>query len=463
MNEQQKKRFSHSEKQQLITLIKYSTLFLVLLVLVIAFSRFSLESFEAFHSIRLFALFGLGVLGINIFYYGFLMFLACLRYRPRRTLSDGELPTCTVIVPAYNEGKSVLNALDSVLASDYPAAKLEILAIDDGSADDTWYWIKLAAARSGGRITPVKLEKNGGKRHALYRGIRQSRAEVIVTVDSDSVVEPDTLRLLNSPFADSKIAGVAGSIRVLNLQDGILPRMMDVNFVFGFEIMRSAQSVLGSVFCTPGALSAYRRAALLPFLDQWVDQKFFGEPAHIAEDRALATFLLADDHRIVFQRNAVARTIIPSGYRTTCKMLLRWGRGDVRETCSMYRFAFRKFSWFHLGIQFNLLMQTMWLFLPVLLLPLTLAAACAAPEAFLQGLILGMIAWSTIPAFIYSTRRGGSEAIFAYTFAIFKLVFLFWIGPYCLVSVRNSKWMTRGRETSHSAATSQPATNQHAI
>ena len=138
-----------------------------------------------------------------------------------------------------------------------------------------------------------------------------------MTVDSDSVVEPDTLRLLNSPFADSKIAGVAGSIRVLNLQDGILPRMMDVNFVFGFEIMRSAQSVLGSVFCTPGALSAYRRAALLPFLDQWVDQKFFGEPAHIAEDRALATFLLAGDHRIVFQRNAVARTIIPSSYRTT--------------------------------------------------------------------------------------------------------------------------------------------------
>ena len=129
----------------------------------------------------------------------------------------------------------------------------------------------------------------------------------------------------------------------------------------------------------------------------------------------------------------------------------------------MYKRQFRKFSWFHLGIQFNLLMQTMWLFLPVLLLPLTLAAACAAPEAFLQGLILGMIAWSTIPAFIYSTRRGGSEAIFAYTFAIFKLVFLFWIGPYCLVSVRNSKWMTRGRETSHSAATSQPATNQHAI
>ena len=62
-----------------------------------------------------------------------------------------------MIVPAYNEGKTVLKSLDSILASDYPADKLEILAIDDGSVDDTWYWIKLAAARSEGRITPIKL------------------------------------------------------------------------------------------------------------------------------------------------------------------------------------------------------------------------------------------------------------------------------------------------------------------
>ena len=462
MNEQLKKRSGRSRRQLLVTLIKYSTLFLVLLVLATACWRFDPEEFKTLFSLRFFALFSFGLLGLNVFYYAFLLVLACLCYRPRPTLSDAELPGCTVIVPAYNEGKSVLNALDSILASDYPAAKLEILAIDDGSADDTWYWIKLAAARSAGRITPIRLPENGGKRRALHTGIHLSRSEVIVTVDSDSVVETDTLRILNSPFADRKVAGVAGSIRVLNLRDGILPQMMDVNFVFGFEIMRSAQSVLGSVFCTPGALSAYRRTALLPFLDRWVDQKFLGEPAHIAEDRALATFLLADGHRIVFQRNAVARTIIPSSYRTTCKMLLRWGRGDVRETCAMYRFAFRKFSGFHLGIQFNLLMQTVWLFLPVLLLPPALSAACAAPETFLQGTILGMIVWSTIPAFIYSARRGGSEAIFAYTFAVFKLVFLFWIDPYCLISVRNSRWMTRGGETRRSAA-AQPAPNQHAI
>ena len=72
-------------------------------------------------------------------------------------------------------------------------------------------------------------------------------------------------------------------------------------------------------------------------------------------------------------------------------------------------------------------------------------ALCAAPVAFIQAVILGMIIWSSIPAFVYSTRRCSSEAIFAYTFAVFKFFFLFWVDPYCLVTVRNSKWMTRTR------------------
>lgn len=442
------KRFlSSGKKQRTILLIKYGTLAAVLAISVTTLLHFSPEDLSTVLSLEYFTGFGAMLLGVNVGYYAFLLILAYLCYRPRRTCSNEELPVCSVIVPAYNEGKAVLNALDSVLASDYPADKLSVLAVDDGSEDDTWLWIQLAASRSGGRITPLHLEKNGGKRRALYEGIRLSTAEVIVTVDSDSVVAPDALRILNSPFSDPKIAGVAGNIRTLNLDDGILPRMMDVNFVFGFEIMRSAQSVLGSVFCTPGALSAYRREALLPVLDRWVDQTFLGAPAGIAEDRALATFLLEEERRIVFQRNAIAYTTLPADYRTTCGMLLRWGRGDVRETCSMYRFAFRKLNWFQLGIQLNLLVHTIWIFVPFLLLPLTIGAAFVAPVEFLQAMVLGLVAWSSIPAFVYCTRRGNSEAVFAYTFAFYKLCFLFWLAPYCLISVRNSGWMTRGRST----------------
>ena len=159
-----------------------------------------------------------------------------------------------------------------------------------------------------------------------------------------------------------------------------------------------------------------------------------------------------EEQRIVFQRNAIAYTTLPADYRTTCGMLLRWGRGDVRETCSMYRFAFRKLNWFQLGIQLNLLVHTIWIFVPFLLLPLTIGAAFAAPVEFLQAIVLGLVVWSSIPAFVYCTRRGNSEAVFAYTFAFYKLFFLFWLAPYCLISVRNSGWMTRGHVTSRTPA-----------
>ena len=65
--------------------------------------------------------------------------ICCCFYRPVKTVADDDkLPACTVIVPAYNEGCHVERTIKSLLASDYPADKLQIIAINDGSADDTW-------------------------------------------------------------------------------------------------------------------------------------------------------------------------------------------------------------------------------------------------------------------------------------------------------------------------------------
>ena len=83
-----------------------------------------------------------------------------------------------------------------------------------------------------------------------------------MTLDSDSMVTKRSLRELVAPFHyDPKIGGVAGNIKVLNVDEGVLPRMLDVSFGFGFEFLKSAQSVANSVLCQPGALSAYRKSA----------------------------------------------------------------------------------------------------------------------------------------------------------------------------------------------------------
>jgi hyaluronan synthase len=88
--------------------------------------------------------------------------LLVVRYRPVEPCGDDELPICTVIIPAYNEGDMVVKTLHSVAESDYPANKLQIIAVDDGSKDDTWHWIQHAAAQLGTKIETIRLEKNCG-------------------------------------------------------------------------------------------------------------------------------------------------------------------------------------------------------------------------------------------------------------------------------------------------------------
>ncbi len=67
-----------------------------------------------------------------------------LNYRTTPPCKNEELPTCTVIVPAYNEGGQVYETIRSIIQSDYPPEKMSIFGIDDGSVDDTWQWLKKA-------------------------------------------------------------------------------------------------------------------------------------------------------------------------------------------------------------------------------------------------------------------------------------------------------------------------------
>jgi len=105
-----------------------------------------------------------------------------------------------------------------------------------------------------------------------------------------------------------------------------------VRFVLSFDFLRASQSWYGAVTCTPGALSAYRREAVLPHVDAWLHQTFLGAPCHHSEDRALTNYVLRSGYYSVYQRTAVVHTLVPETYKGLCKMYLRWERGNVRES-----------------------------------------------------------------------------------------------------------------------------------
>ncbi len=387
---------------------------------------------------------------MNIFYFLWQTILA-FQYKPVPPDPDALLPGCTVIVPAYNEGRQIALTLETILQSDYPPEKLEIIAIDDGSVDDTWDWMRRIAEESKGRIRTIRLEKNAGKRNAIHQALLASEKEIFVTIDSDSEVLPDTLRQLVSPFrTDPNLGGVAGNIRVLNLDDGIIPRMLDVNFVFGFDFTRSAQSRIRSVMCTPGALSAYRRRFLMPFMKEWLEQTFCGQPAGIGEDRAITNIILREGYGVTFQRQAYVFTEVPSEYIPLCKMFIRWARSNIRENLDMFRFAFRRFRLDdedRLGMQINLVMQTIWMFTPILFVFSTLYCLMIDARAFLYSVLTVTVIWSTFPAFVYATRYDKNESLWSYVYGLFNFVALSWIAPYALLTVHRSGWLTRQKNT----------------
>ncbi len=408
-----------------------------------SFEALQLEYLDRFGG-RAVTYFGFALLAANV---GFLIYMLVLylRYREVETVSDEDLPRATVIVPAYNEGKLVYKTLKSLVKSDFPTEKLEIISIDDGSKDDTWEWMQKAKTEFGDRVTILQQPQNKGKREALYRGFNIGKGEIFITVDSDSIVKKDTLRNMASPFTNNESCGaVAGNVRVLNRENGLIPRMLNVSFAFSFEFIRSAQSSLGSVFCTPGALSAYRKEAVMGCLDDWINQTFMGQPSTIGEDRAMTNMILKQGYKVFFQRNAYVYTNIPERYKNLHKMFTRWQRSNVRETIAMSKFAFGTFrEGPKTGTRALLLYQWSRLLLAIPLMLIMFATIIMSPLLFINGTLIGILAFSSVQAIFYAKKHNISDSFWAYPYSLFYAFTLFWITPYAILTAHHSGWLTR--------------------
>lgn len=374
-----------------------------------------------------------------------LLWRLCLvaRYRPTPSVADEALPSITVIVPAYNEGRQVYETLRSLVESDYPRDRLHVVAVDDGSGDDTWQWIARGRADFGDMVTAVRCARNRGKRAALYEGFARARGEVLVTVDSDSEVRRDTLRNLVSPFVlDPRVGAVAGNVRVLN-ESGVIARMLDVSFTCAFEFMRASESMVDTVMCCPGALSAYRRSLVESFKDQWLAQTFLGRPANIGEDRAMTNLVLRRGYLVRFQSNAVVLTEVPRRLPQLCRMLLRWARSNVRETLVLARFVFTRFRpGPKLGARINLTWAATLLLIRAAIFVPSLVYLVVRPEMLGWG--AGAIALGAVlPAAVYAASRRSPRALWAVPYAWFSAICLSWIAPYALLTPQRSAWLTR--------------------
>jgi cellulose synthase/poly-beta-1,6-N-acetylglucosamine synthase-like glycosyltransferase/peptidoglycan/xylan/chitin deacetylase (PgdA/CDA1 family)/spore germination protein YaaH len=267
----------------------------------------------------------LGVL--RLLFIGFLAVAERRKHRQRKYETD-FLPTVSVIIPAYNEEKVITQTIRSLLASQYPG--FDIVVVDDGSTDKTLQRVQQEFAGNA-RVRAFTIA-NGGKAHALNYGIAQTRADIVVTLDADTVFSPDTMSKLVRHFIDPQVGAVAGNAKVGN-RINPLTHWQALEYITSQNLDRRAFALLNCISVVPGAVGAWRRKAVIRA------QGFANET--LAEDADLTLAILRSGYRVAYDDEAVAFTEAPDTVRGFLKQRFRWMYGTLQAVWKHIDTVFR--------------------------------------------------------------------------------------------------------------------------
>jgi len=244
-------------------------------------------------------------------------FDADARKRRRRTPSV-IFPSVSVIIPCYNEERTIVATVDSVLALDYPKDKLSVIVVDDGSTDSTFDALARFSTTSNIRIVH---KENGGKHTALNAGIEVSESEFVGCLDADSFVAPDALTAVMENFDDERIGAVTAAMSV-HAPRTILERMQQAEYLLGIT-MRHAFAAVNGLYVTPGPFTIYRKKIF--------DELGLFKPAHNTEDMEIALRLQRAHWRIQNAPQARVYTKAPKTVFGLIKQRRRWTTGFLRN------------------------------------------------------------------------------------------------------------------------------------
>jgi len=234
--------------------------------------------------------------------------------------TDDELPKVTVIIPAYNEEKTIESTIKSILQSDYPIGMLEIIVVNDGSTDDTLKIAKTFLERG----VKIFSKENGGKASALNFAIKRAKGDIIFTMDADTLVESYSLKNMVRHFKNKEIMSVTPAI-IIHEPKTIWQRVQQIEYVFGL-FLRKTFSILNAIYITPGAFSAYRKI----FFKKHGD---FDE-GNITEDLEMSLRIQYNGYRVGNSSHSPAYTIAPADFYSTLKQRRRWYVGLIRNMSS---------------------------------------------------------------------------------------------------------------------------------
>jgi peptidoglycan-N-acetylglucosamine deacetylase len=239
------------------------------------------------------------------------------KLRPEPADHPEYQPEVTVLIPAYNEESVIVDTVRSALASTYP--KLEILVIDDGSKDRTAELVRANFSRDS-RVR-LMLQSNHGKPSALNHGLSEAIGEIVVSIDADTIVDPDAVTRLVRHFADPNVGAVAGNVKVMN-RNRWITRWQALEYITSQNLEKRAFDLLNCIPVVPGAVGAWRTDLLRSH------DGFSGDT--VAEDTDLTLTIRRNGWKILYDETAIGRTEVPETVDALVKQRFRWTFGTLQ-------------------------------------------------------------------------------------------------------------------------------------
>ncbi|HEY2119120.1 MAG TPA: glycosyltransferase [Candidatus Acidoferrum sp.] len=240
------------------------------------------------------------------------------KLRPDHDKLPEPPPSVTVLIPAHNEERVIVQTVQSVLLSDYN--NMHVIVVDDGSSDATLELLN----KNFGKNSYVQIihQVNRGKAAALNNALSQAQTEIVVTIDADTEIEPDAIRNLLRHFSDPKVGAVAGNVKVGN-RSRWLTRWQALEYITSQNMEKRAFDLLNCITVVPGALGAWRREAIEAAGGITADT--------VAEDADLTIAIRKLGWRVTYDEYAIAWTEAPETPQVLIRQRFRWTFGTLQS------------------------------------------------------------------------------------------------------------------------------------
>jgi len=228
-------------------------------------------------------------------------------------------PRVAVIVPCYNEGENVAEVIAHQDAMRYP--DYVVIAVDDGSSDDTGVQLNRLARRFE-RLLVVHQHRNEGKAIGLTTAAQLTDAEYLLCIDGDSLPDHDSISYMLTHFLHAeRVGAVTGNPRIRN-RSTLLGRMQVGEFSSIIGLIKRTQQLYGRLMTVSGVMTMFRKQAL--------EKVGYWSPDMLTEDIDISWKLQVAGWHIRYEPRALTWILMPETIKGLYRQRLRWAKGGIQ-------------------------------------------------------------------------------------------------------------------------------------